>query len=140
MLSSSIRENLDKKKKDKDSKIAMADKFNDASTVLINKFMAEVTAGNIELDGVTDLMRLFQIYTQINDIKSGDSEGTGQLPALTKAQHDIMDAVVTVRGNEDDEDSAYLDMDELEKLTSEDIGKLMAQREITMNKENESTG
>lgn len=140
MLSSQLREELDKKKRDKDSKSAMADKFNAASTVLINKFMAEVTAGNIELDGVTDLMRLFQIYTQVNEIKLGEEEGMGQLPALTQAQHDTMDAIVSVRGTGEEDDTSYVDMDELEKLTSEDINKLMAQREITMNKENESTG
>ena len=141
MLANEIRDKVDKAKKTKDSKSELLDLFNDTTETLIGKFLKEAKAGNIEISGVTDLMRLFQIYEQVNDIKSMESDGTGRLPALSRGQLDQLEDTVGVveSGNEDD-DNTYVDVDELMSLSAEDVQKMLATREAQVNKDNEDAG
>lgn len=141
MFVKGMRENLDRAKKHGDSKSSLADKFNVASEVLIDRFMKDVMAGSVEIDGVTDLMRLFQIYQQVNEIGTGDGEGTGRLPSLTRGQQEQLEEYVSVKpsDNEDDE-SVYIDMEELASLTPEAVEAMMAKREQQVNRDNEDVG
>lgn len=141
MLANEIRDKVDKAKKTKDSKSELLDLFNDTTETLIGKFLKEAKAGNIEISGVTDLMRLFQIYEQVNDIKSMESDGSGRLPALSRGQLDqLEDTVGVVESDNEDDDNTYVDVDELMSLSAEDVQKMLATREAQVNKDNENAG
>ena len=141
MLANEIRDKVDKAKKTKDSKSELLDLFNDTTETLIGKFLKEAKAGNIEISGVTDLMRLFQIYEQVNDIKSMESDGAGRLPALSRGQLDqLEDTVGVVESDNEDDDNTYVDVDELMNLSAEDVQKMLATREAQVNKDNENAG
>ena len=102
--------------------------------------MAKVMAGSIDIDDVGDLTRLFQIYMQINNINAGMQEGTGQLPALSATQKDIIaDKVSTEKATIDGEEEEVVSLEELAKLSDEEIDKMLLDKEIQMNKENEAT-
>ena len=86
-------------------------------------------------------MRLFQIYEQVNDIKSMESDGTGRLPALSRGQLDqLEDTVGVVESDNEDDDNTYVDVDELMSLSAEDVQKMLATREAQVNKDNEDAG
>lgn len=70
-LKERLEENTKKKKLERTSEEKLRDTFNEASTTLINQYMAKVQAGAIEISDVGDLTRLFQIYMQINKIEIG---------------------------------------------------------------------
>nr|DAI05676.1 MAG TPA: hypothetical protein [Herelleviridae sp.] len=135
-----LKDNAEQKKLERTPEQKLRDTFNVASTTLINQFMAKVTAGAVEIDDVGDLTRLFQIYTQINNINDGMQEGTGSLPALTSTQKNIISATIpteTVEVNGEEEE--ILSLDELAELSDAQLEKALLDREIQMNKENEAT-
>ncbi|QPI18394.1 hypothetical protein [Enterococcus phage EFGrNG] len=135
-----IKENAEQKKMERTSEQRLRDTFNNASLTLINQFMAKVMAGSIDIDDVGDLTRLFQIYMQINNINAGMQEGTGQLPALSATQKDIIaDKVSTEKATIDGEEEEVVSLEELAKLSDEEIDKMLLDKEIQMNKENEAT-
>ena len=117
-----IRENAEQKKLERTPEQRLRDTFNTASLTLINQFMAKVMAGSIDIDDVGDLTRLFQIYMQINNINDGMQDGTGQLPALSATQKEIItDKIATERVTIDGEEDEIISLDELTKLSDEEI-------------------
>ena len=67
-------------------------------------------------------------------------EGTGQLPALSATQKDIIaDKVSTENATIDGEEEEVVSLEELAKLSDEEIDKMLLDKEIQMNKENEVT-
>lgn len=139
-LADRLRENQHKRKLERSSEEILRDTFNEASTTLINQFMAQVLAGSIQIDDVADLTRLFQIYMQINNINQGVGDGQGTLPSLPVGQKNIIESVIetrkeTVSGEVED----IISLDELAELTDEQVDKMLEQKEIQMNQENEGT-
>lgn len=139
-LKDRLQANAQKKKAEQTAEERLRDSFNEASTTLINQFMARVTAGAIEISDVGDLTRLFQIYMQINKIDSMAGEGNGTLPALSSGQKDIIaDNMETMTTEINGEEEEVISLEDLAKLDSDTIDKMLLDKEIQMNKENEAT-
>lgn len=132
------RRRIEKEKENKNSKDRLADKFNETAMLLIDEFMNEVVSGNIRVDDTADLMRLFQIYHDINEIQSGVGEGSGSLPELSQRQSKHLKTyletteVETPEGVHED----IVDPESLMNMSEEDVQEMIKEREIEMNQDN----
>lgn len=125
--------------KDKDkSKDKLADKFNETASLLIDEFLNEVNANNIRLDDTADLMRLFQIYSEINNIKDAATEGAGSLPGLSQRQSKQIKSYVETEEVEtsNGEYEDVIDTESLMKLSEDEVSDMIKEREIEMNADN----
>lgn len=139
-LKERLEENAKKKKLERTSEEKLRDTFNEASTTLINQYMAKVQAGAIEISDVGDLTRLFQIYMQINKIDSMAGEGNGTLPALPSGQKGIISSYIeTSKADINGEEEEVISLVDLAGMDEETIDKMLVEKEIQMNKENEAT-
>lgn len=139
-LKERLEENAKKKKLERTSEEKLRDTFNEASTTLINQYMAKVQAGAIEISDVGDLTRLFQIYMQINKIDSMAGEGNGTLPALPSGQKEIISSYIeTSKADINGEEEEVISLVDLAGMDEETIDKMLVEKEIQMNKENEAT-
>lgn len=134
------RKRMEENKKEKNSKDKLADKFNKTATVLIDTFLNEVNANNIRIDDTADLMRLYQIYTEVNDLQNMSGEGSGTLPELSQRQSKQMKSYVDTEevakpdgGYED-----VIDPESLMNLGADDVEGMIKEREISMNEDNAS--
>lgn len=137
-LSDSMREGIQKKKGHQNVKNDVRDAFNNVSLKLIKQFIEGVETGTIEVSDISDVMRLYNMYLSVNELQGGD-EGSGTLPALPRGQRDIfLDSIKTIKApTEEEEDIDYIVDSDFENKTAEDIEKLLTQREMEVNKENE---
>lgn len=125
-------------KKEKSSRDQLADKFNKTATLLIDEFMNEVASGNIRIDDTADMMRLFQIYFEINELNDVTGEGSGSLPELSQRQSNHIrkyvetEEVGTPEGGYED----IIDPESLMNLGEEEINDMIKEREIEMNADN----
>lgn len=139
-LKERLEENARKKKLERTSEEQLRDTFNEASTTLINQYMAKVQAGAIEISDVGDLTRLFQIYMQINKIDSMAGEGNGTLPALPSGQKEVISSYIeTSKADINGEEEEVISLVDLAGMDEETIDKMLVEKEIQMNKENEAT-
>ena len=139
-LKERLEENAKKKKLERTSEEKLRDTFNEASTTLINQYMAKVQAGAIEISDVGDLTRLFQIYMQINKIDSMAGEGNGTLPALPSGQKEVISSYIeTSKADINGEEEEVISLVDLAGMDEETIDKMLVEKEIQMNKENEAT-
>lgn len=139
-LKERLEENTKKKKLERTSEEKLRDTFNEASTTLINQYMAKVQAGAIEISDVGDLTRLFQIYMQINKIDSMAGEGNGTLPALPSGQKEVISSYIeTSKADINCEEEEVISLVDLAGMDEETIDKMLVEKEIQMNKENEAT-
>lgn len=124
----------------KTSEENLRDTFNDSAKTLIMQFMAEVKSGSIQIDDVADLSRLFQIYSQVNDLNELGS-GQGSFPQLSTGQRKIMNESMETktRENNDGEEEEVVSLESLEDMTDEQIDEMLKSREVEMNKENEAS-
>lgn len=129
-----------KNKDNKRSKTDMADLFNNVSYDLILEFMKGVEVGEIKISDTTDLMRLYQIWGQVNEIDT-EGEGTGVLPAISKRETEGS-SIPTKELDTPEGEKDTIDTDELMNMTSEEVDKMMADRLKSKNElnEEESTG
>lgn len=139
-LAERLAENARRKKIERTSEEKLRDTFNDASTTLINQFMAKVMAGAIQIDDVGDLTRLFSIYMQINQIDAMSGDGNGTLPALSSGQKDIISETIETESTEvNGEEQEVISLVDLAGMDDKTIDKMLLEKEVEMNKENEAT-
>lgn len=133
-----LRKRMENKKEVESSKDRLADKFNDTALMLIDEFLNEVNSNNIRIDDTADLMRLFQIYFEINELKSLTGEGTGRLPQLSQRQSSQIRKYVDTEEteNEEGEEEHIIDPESLMNLSEEDVASMIKEREIEMNADN----
>ena len=139
-VSDELRAKLAISKSNKSQKDGIADAFNGVTLKLIKKFIAEVDAGSVVLEDISDLNRLFQMYMAINDLNSAEN-GNGTLPTMVPSQKGVFETeglVKTVKAfNEDEEDQEFIDLEALSKMDASDIQKMMIRREEQVNNDNE---
>lgn len=137
-LSDSIRDNVNKKKGKKDPKEEVRNGFNHVTLKLLKRFIEDVENGTIQVSDIADVMRLYNMYLNINDLANGD-EGTGKLPSLPREQLKLLEDSVTVNKatSEDGEDEVFINEAEFMTKSAEEIQKLLTEREISINNENE---
>lgn len=139
-IADNIRRNIERQRQTKTSEEELLDAVNDTSRLLVNKFLANVQAGAVELTDVTDLVRVINLASEINGWRSGEHGGSGTLPAISIKQADILDNTIqTTKTVIDGEEKDVIDLNSLESLTDDSIHKMLQEREITYNQENEAT-
>lgn len=142
-MAEDLKSRVNQQKKDRSQKDELAGAFNGVSLKLIKQFIANVDSGAVQIDDVADLNRLVNIYFQINDIGTGE-EGTGTLPSMAPTQKKLFEDKGMVVKNEalgeDEEDEEYVDLGTLSEMTSEDLEKMLTERETQVNNENEAIG
>lgn len=133
-----LRKRLDDKKESESSKDKLADKFNKATMQLLDKFMNEINSGSIQIDDTADLMRLYQIYTEVNDLQNMTGEGSGRLPQLSPRQSRKMKSHLLTEEVEkpDGEEEFIIDPESLAGMSAKDIEDMVKEREIDMNEDN----
>lgn len=133
-----FKSRIDENKNTESSRDKLADKFNQTASVLIDEFLREVSSNNIRIDDTADLMRLFQIYFEINDLQSMSGEGSGRLPELSMRQSKQIQSFVDTQDIETPEGDreSIVDPESLAGLSEDDIGDLMLRREEGINKDN----
>lgn len=139
-ISDELRTKLATAKSNRSQKDGIADAFNGVTLKLIKKFIAEVDAGSVQLEDISDLNRLFQMYMAINDLNNAET-GNGMLPTMAPTQKGVFETeglVKTVKAfNEDEEDQEFIDLEALSKMDATDIQNMMIRREEQVNNDNE---
>jgi len=127
--------------KEKTPKEELAEEFNKVASKSLRNFMKDMDNGTIQMDDTADMMRLFQIYMQVNDLGNGE-EGTGALPAMTSTQRDDMRELVDTHEEEDEEGETteYVDLDMLASMDEEEVEEMSKKREKQMNNQNVEEG
>lgn len=125
----------------------LTDIFNDITYDLIFEFMGKTNTGEVKLENTSDLMRLFQIWLEVNDIKSLKQQaltgtGTGgSLPPIPSLEKGIMgDNIKTKTEMLGNEPVEYVDNEELSSMTVEEMAKFLEERSKAMNQSNEGLG
>lgn len=139
-MTEQIRDELKRKKKGATPKDDLLNAFNEASSILLKDYIEDVMAGHKKIEDTTELYRIFNMFMQINGLNEGVA-GEGSLPSMSNEQKALFATAVKVHeGGEDEEDIEYIDEEEMANYTSEDIQKMIAEREQQMNEENEGRG
>ncbi len=137
-MTDDIRAQADVIKKKDNSEVKLRASFNNVALKLIDTFVNDANSGAIRLDSVTDLSRLFQIYTDVNNLNSGIEGGTGTLPALPPSQHALITDKLPVNIEQlNGEDVEKVSLSDVAGLSEADITELMLAKEQLMNQENE---
>ena len=138
----SIRDNLDRVKNEAHAKQEVAKAFNVSAKKLIDKFMDRVTNGDIELDSVQDMSKIYGIWKDINDLDIDGKSGTGTIPELNMAEEGSIESrlnvVKTTAVDMDGQTSVKkeVNLEDLANLSVEDVNQLMNDRGKVLNDEN----
>lgn len=138
----SIRDNLDRVKNEAHAKQEVAKAFNVSAKKLIDKFMDRVTNGDIELDSVQDMSKIYGIWKDINDLDIDGNSGTGAIPELNMAEEGSIESrlnvVKTTAVDMDGQTSVKkeVNLEDLANLSVEDVNQLMNDRGKVLNDEN----
>jgi hypothetical protein len=138
----SIRDNLDRVKNEAHAKQEVAKAFNVSAKKLIDKFMDRVTNGDIELDSVQDMSKIYGIWKDINDLDIDGNSGTGTIPELNMAEEGSIESrlnvVKTTAVDMDGQTSVKkeVNLEDLANLSVEDVNQLMNDRGKVLNDEN----
>lgn len=132
-----------KKPQSEDAK-QLAQQFNQLAAKLLKKGLEDANAGRLELKDSTDLVQIFKVFKEANDLTDGisDAQGTGALPALNAGQEHLIEARVKITPvKKEDKDGNVVEeprikLDDLAKLSSEDTSKLIKDREKEVNNDN----
>ena len=138
----SIRDNLDRVKNEAHAKQEVAKAFNVSAKKLIDKFMDRVTNGDIELDSVQDMSKIYGIWKDINDLDIDGNSGTGTIPELNMAEEGSIESrlnvVKTTAVDMDGQTSVKkeVNLEDLANLSVEDVNQLLNDRGKVLNDEN----
>lgn len=134
-----IRRQLERKKETKTSEEELLDAINDASGLLVKKFLSNVQAGSVEMTDVTDLVRVISMASDINKWSTGTG-ATGAPPAISLKQADILERTLsTTKEIVDGEEVDVVNLTDIEAMSNEQLEAMLQEREISYNQENEAT-
>lgn len=139
-ITDNIRKNLkEKKQMESNPEETTKNKFNEATNILLNQFIQNINSGRVELNSVGDFTRVVSIAGEINEWSSSNGAG-GAPPEITQNQSKLLDdtfqaEVETVDG----EDQELVDLHQVANLPKEQMDKLLLDREVAYNKDNEKT-
>ncbi|AGB62624.1 hypothetical protein [Bacillus phage phiAGATE] len=136
----SMAENIKKRlsqKKDGTSESQVRELMNTATSKMLEQFLQRVTTGEIPIDNVADLQRVFLLYKEINGINDAmeGAGGQGTLPEINMKQDKVIQDV-TSEGTVTIDDEGNLDVSD---LSVEEAAELVRQMDIAQNAENEGT-
>lgn len=122
----------------------VAKEFNGVAGDLLAKAIGDIKSGKIEIRDTTDLEKVYRIFKDVNQITDGinGSDGEGALPELNAGQEHVIEQRVKVNtqtettANGDVKQTKTIKLSDLADLSSEDVGKMIQEKEKTQNNEN----
>lgn len=123
---------------------SIAHEFNGVAGDLLAQAVADIKSGKIQIRDTTDLEKVYRIYKDVNNITDGmsDEAGTGALPELNAGQEHVIEQRVKVNtqtettANGDVKQTKTIKLSDLADLSSEDVGKMIQEKEKSQNNEN----
>ncbi|QQO41150.1 hypothetical protein 015DV002_196 [Bacillus phage 015DV002] len=134
-MADNIRNKIKKKKDNGTSVEQILDVFNEATSKSVKLHLQKMLTGEIAIDSVSDLHRLFSIWKELNEIEGMIEGGGGQaaLPEINMKQEKVFqDQIEDGKISTDEEGHLdVMDMDESE------MTELIRQMDIAQNRINE---
>lgn len=136
-MSDNIREGVSQRKADSTPEETLRNLINNAASTSLKQFLQRMEAGEIPIDNMADLMRVVNIYKEINDIDSaiGGASGGESLPALNMKQGNIIEQRVE-EGKASTDETGNIDVSD---MSEEDIADMIRDMDIEQNSANEET-
>lgn len=134
-MADEIRNKINKKKKVLSSEEQVRELLNESLTVSLLQYLQRLLAGEIPIDNMSDLARVYGIYKEVNNINDAMEGLSGQstLPEINMRQERVLNEAVS-GGKVDVNEEERLDVTD---MSTEDVADLIRQMDIAQNKANE---
>lgn len=134
-MADEIRNKINKKKKVLSSEEQVRELLNESLSVSLLQYLQRLLAGEIPIDNMSDLARVYGIYKEVNNINDAMEGLSGQstLPEINMRQERVLNEAVS-GGKVDVNEEERLDVTD---MSTEDVADLIRQMDIAQNKANE---
>ncbi|AIW03354.1 hypothetical protein CPT_Mater197 [Bacillus phage Mater] len=135
-MADNIRKRMEKKKVSMSSESEVRELLNDSISTSLLKFIQRLQSGDIPIDNMSDLARVYGMYKEINGITEAMEGRAGQsaLPEINMKQGKALEDTIQEGKITTDEEGRLDVMD----MSTDDVAELIRQFDIAQNKENES--
>ncbi|UPI12313.1 hypothetical protein [Bacillus phage SBSphiJ6] len=134
-MADEIRNKINKKKKVLSSEEQVRELLNESLSVSLLQYLQRLLAGEIPIDNMSDLARVYGIYKEVNNINDAMEGLSGQstLPEINMRQERVLNEAVS-GGKVDVNEEERLDVTD---MSTEDVADLIRQMDLAQNKANE---
>ncbi|AGY47317.1 terminase small subunit [Bacillus phage phiNIT1] len=134
-MADEIRNKINKKKKVLSSEEQVRELINESISVSLLQYLQRLLAGEIPIDNMSDLARVYGIYKEVNNINDAMEGLSGQstLPEINMRQERVLNEAVS-GGKVDVNEEERLDVTD---MSTEDVADLIRQMDLAQNKANE---
>lgn len=134
-MADEIRNKINKKKKVLSSEEQVRELINESISVSLLQYLQRLLAGEIPIDNMSDLARVYGIYKEVNNINDAMEGLAGQstLPEINMKQDKVFDDNIKDGKITSDEEGMLDVMD----MSEEDVAALVREFDIAQNKANE---
>lgn len=134
-MADEIRNKINKKKKVLSSEEQVRELINESVSVSLLQYLQRLLAGEIPIDNMSDLARVYGIYKEVNNINDAMEGLSGQstLPEINMRQERVLNEAVS-GGKVDVNEEERLDVTD---MSTEDVADLVRQMDLAQNKANE---
>ncbi len=134
-MADEIRNKINKKKKVLSSEEQVRELLNESLSVSLLQYLQRLLAGEIPIDNMSDLARVYGIYKEVNNINDAMEGLSGQstLPEINMKQDKVFDDNIKDGKITSDEEGMLDVMD----MSEEDVAALVREFDIAQNKANE---
>ncbi|UPI11806.1 hypothetical protein [Bacillus phage SBSphiJ1] len=134
-MADEIRNKINKKKKVLSSEEQVRELLNESLSVSLLQYLQRLLAGEIPIDNMSDLARVYGIYKEVNNINDAMEGLSGQstLPEINMRQERVLNEAVS-GGKVDVNEEERL---EVTDMSTEDVADLIRQMDLAQNKANE---
>jgi len=133
-MTDELRRKVEKKKSGTTSSAEVLDLLNEAMSKSLKQYLIRLNAGEIPIDNIADLQRVFGMFKEANNIEEAleGNSGAGALPEISmKVEKAIDEQVQKGKMSEDEEGLDVMNM------SAEDVAELVRNFDIAQNSENE---
>ncbi|AYJ75686.1 hypothetical protein BSP18_052 [Bacillus phage BSP18] len=134
-MADEIRNKINKKKKVLSSEEQVRELINESISVSLLQYLQRLLAGEIPIDNMSDLARVYGIYKEVNNLNDAMEGLSGQstLPEINMRQERVLNEAVS-GGKVDVNEEERLDVTD---MSTEDVADLIRQMDLAQNKANE---
>ncbi len=134
-MADNIKKNVQKKNGMFDSQEELRNKLNVALSSSMEQFIKKLDLGEIALDNIADVVRVFSVYKELNGIDEmmSGQQGAGMLPEINMRQEKVVDDMVNNGKMVADEEGRI----DVSAMNEDDMKELIRQMDIAQNTENE---
>ncbi|QZA69718.1 hypothetical protein 035JT004_227 [Bacillus phage 035JT004] len=134
-MADEIRNKINKKKQVFSSEAQVRELLNDSLSKTLLHYLQRLNTGEIPIDNMSDLARVYGIYKELNNINDAMEGLAGQstLPEINMKQDKVFDDNIQDGKITSDEEGMLNVMD----MSEEDVAALVREFDIAQNKANE---